>query len=701
MSSNFQNAPTEQPARRNNAPPSVDTEQATTAASQSSERSESAASYSSPLRHHQRTGSLHRTVKETRNAHSEYSNSQDDGTSQLRINQYLIRQEIGRGSFGAVHLATDQYDKDYAVKEFSKSRLRRRAQSNLLRRPRTGQPSFGGVKIDWPGSRPAYLNASNASSEASAQDPFDLIKEEIAVMKKLDHPNLVSLIEVLDDPEEDSLFMVLEMCKKGVVMKIEVEDAVEPYEEEECRTWFRDLLLGIEYLHAQGVVHRDIKPDNCLLTEDDTLKIVDFGVSEMFEKTTEMRIAKSAGSPAFMAPELCRVNHGGVSGKSADIWSMGVTLYCLRFGKVPFRNTSVLDLYSSITTDDIPLPPSCDPNLADLIFKLLEKDPNKRIEMEKLRDHPWVTRNGEDPLLSAEENCSELLQPPTDMEMDQAITGNMGGIMAVMKAVQKFKSLLDKDHRGAFQSILGQASKFVRPPAAFSKSDDTGPRWSSVPQHIMSRDIKAARDVLVEQGDKEGASLVSKLVDLPEQLRNAVLLSTTEADVREERASEAPLESPDLMRTLRKVKSDPLSNAHPYAKGHAHNVLEDYHYLKIGQGPTSEGSGTDGTDETTYVVSESPPAADFNVFERAYNDDVKRITTMPTKSATVYLTRRVESSLSSKIVTDTANATLNVAAPTGVAAASALSNLVSKVTDAARGATQAGKEEPHGSETER
>ena len=81
----------------------------------------------------------------------------------------------------------------------------------------------------------------------SDENSFDLIKEEIAVMKKLHHPNLVALIEVLDDPDEDSLFMVLEMCKKGVIMKVEVEDDVDPYSEHECRTWFRDLILAIEY----------------------------------------------------------------------------------------------------------------------------------------------------------------------------------------------------------------------------------------------------------------------------------------------------------------------------------------------------------------------------------------------------------------------------------------------------------------------
>lgn len=66
-------------------------------------------------------------------------------------------------------------------------------------------------------------------------------------MKKLNHPNLVQLIEVLDDPEEDSLYMVLEMCKKGVVMKVGLHEPAKPYPEESCRYWFRDLILGIEY----------------------------------------------------------------------------------------------------------------------------------------------------------------------------------------------------------------------------------------------------------------------------------------------------------------------------------------------------------------------------------------------------------------------------------------------------------------------
>jgi [calcium/calmodulin-dependent protein kinase] kinase len=88
---------------------------------------------------------------------------------------------------------------------------------------------------------------SPTEADEATTNPLYLIKEEIAIMKKLDHPNLVSLIEVLDDPDEDSLYMVLEMCKKGVIMKVGLNDRADPYPVENCRYWFRDLILGIEY----------------------------------------------------------------------------------------------------------------------------------------------------------------------------------------------------------------------------------------------------------------------------------------------------------------------------------------------------------------------------------------------------------------------------------------------------------------------
>jgi [calcium/calmodulin-dependent protein kinase] kinase len=89
-----------------------------------------------------------------------------------------------------------------------------------------------------------------------SDDALFLIREEMAIMKKLNHPNLVQLYEVLDDPEEDSLYMVMEMCKAGVVMKVALGIQATPYSENECRCWFRDLVLGIEYRESLLVPHR-------------------------------------------------------------------------------------------------------------------------------------------------------------------------------------------------------------------------------------------------------------------------------------------------------------------------------------------------------------------------------------------------------------------------------------------------------------
>jgi [calcium/calmodulin-dependent protein kinase] kinase len=119
--------------------------------------------------------------------------------------------------------------------------------------------------------------------------------------------------------------------------------------------------------------------------QEDVLKIVDFGVSEMFDKEGEMKTAKSAGSPAFMPPELCVAKHGEVSGRAADIWSMGCTLFCLLFGRIPFEKHGMLELYQAIRNDEPQYDESCNPELVELLKRLLEKDPKKRITMEEIR----------------------------------------------------------------------------------------------------------------------------------------------------------------------------------------------------------------------------------------------------------------------------------------------------------------------------
>jgi [calcium/calmodulin-dependent protein kinase] kinase len=133
-----------------------------------------------------------------------------------------------------------------AVKEFSKSRLRKRAQSNILRNPHAIRTK-GHLAAGRGFNSPLHRHSASDLNEEQSKNPLHLIKEEVAIMKKLDHENLVALIEVLDDPEEDSLYMVLEMCQRGVIMSVGVGEQAKPYDEESCRRYFRDIILGIEY----------------------------------------------------------------------------------------------------------------------------------------------------------------------------------------------------------------------------------------------------------------------------------------------------------------------------------------------------------------------------------------------------------------------------------------------------------------------
>ncbi|KAJ5888935.1 hypothetical protein N7495_008976 [Penicillium taxi] len=564
----------------------------------------SGASFDSLQRHRRRSPRARRQVKETLDARSQYTTSQDDGTAEHRINQYVIKQEIGRGSFGAVHLAADQYGNEYAVKEFSKSRLRKRAQSHMLRRLRGPRRPGSGF------NSPMHRHPSGDDNE-SAKNPLYLIKEEIAIMKKLNHNNLVSLIEVLDDPTEDPLYMA------------------DPYDDDHCRCWFRDLILGIEYLHAQGIVHRDIKPDNCLVTNDNVLKVVDFGVSEMFEKDSDMFTAKSAGSPAFLPPELCVIKHGDVSGKAADIWSMGVTLYCLRYGRLPFQQHSIFDLYESIRNDPVECTDEHDEHFKDLISRILDKNPAKRIEMRQLREHPWVTKNGADPLLSEEENTAHSVEPPTEEEMNAAITKKMGNLMTVMKAVKKFKRLVEVSKSGSkMQSILGGDANFVQP--IYMDSNEYFPEVGLAQSSTGSKPPK----MLYEPERKASGSIHSR---------------------SPQPASPGFQSRASSVTTKRSVEG---------TRGHAKDPLEeDFPYLFIGPSTYNGEESSDNTskdsepifaepeiteevdmdsDDPVQFVSESPGAAEFDIYETAYRRELERISQASDTGQTVYLTRRVE-----------------------------------------------------------
>ncbi|KAL2272329.1 hypothetical protein FJTKL_06941 [Diaporthe vaccinii] len=583
------------------------------------------------MRHHKRTPSQHRVVKETLNARSEYTSDESDGRSHHVINQYTIKEEIGRGSYGAVHLAVDQFGNEYAIKEFSKTRLRKRAQSNILRRgPRRGpgrfppRPRTAADSGSGPGMDPTVSYELRHHKKSEDNDSLFLIREEIAIMKKLNHPNLVSLIEVLDDPDEDSLYMVLEMCKKGVVMKVGLDEAAKPYSEEACRYWFRDLILGIEYLHAQGVVHRDIKPDNLLLTEDDVLKIVDFGVSEMFEKPEQMRTAKSAGSPAFLPPELCVAKHGDVSGTAADVWSMGVSLYCLRYGHIPFNRAGVLEIYEAIKTETPTMPEDENENFRDLISRLMEKDPEQRITMPEIREHPWVTRDGTDPLLDTEENCSELVDAPNELEVSHAFTRRMGHLLCVMKAIQNFKSLLSS------RSRTNSPRTSLFPEDADPNNNGHVPRWT---RHRPKPSMDGQELEALKRVNEEHATRLIEQRKQVLQSRGGNMAGPFGLPVH-------PSNEPNRGDSIDQAPTEEESGR---SHGERDPQASSGAPALLGIGTGGRDNFASGSEGEPTSVADSPTAVDFNVYDRAYEEEIERIKRAGGQAPSVYMTWHLKS----------------------------------------------------------
>ncbi|KAJ1910748.1 hypothetical protein IWQ60_010490 [Tieghemiomyces parasiticus] len=306
------------------------------------------------------------------------------------------------------------------MKEYSKYKLRRQAQ------------------LQSPGASRGRGWGQRRTNPAPAIDPLAPIKREVAIFKKLRHPHIVRLYEVLNDPDQDALYMVYEMCERGPVLDMGRDRTAAPLSEPTARTYFTMTLLGLEYLHDSGIVHRDIKPDNLLLNRDGVLKMVDFGVSEMFTRRADA-VHTAAGSPAFMPPELCRAHHGDVSGTKADLWSLGVTLYCFVTGHLPFHGDSVPAMYEAILQQPLTLPEHLSAPLADLLRGMLNKDPDHRWDLATIRKHPWVTADALAPLVPSVENCKDSVTEVTDQEVSNAIH-SISSLTTVLKAAMIFKS---------------------------------------------------------------------------------------------------------------------------------------------------------------------------------------------------------------------------------------------------------------------
>jgi len=356
------------------------------------------------------------SIKET---DSIYLKTEEDSLVERKVNQYHFINEIDSGSYGHVFTVYDEnINKYFACKVISKSKLKRNFRFTQVARRRNITP---------------MSNGGNSQED----DPFDQIKREVAIFKKMTkHPNIASLVEVLDDAKDDNIYMVFELCEKGKIMDIRVNERVEPFSEEKARKYFRDIVLGLEYCHYKKIIHRDIKPENLLLTADDKVKITDFGISYMFnENQDDANIFDKNASPLFCPPEACSTERKSMKGKAVDIWALGATLYSFVHGYCPFEDNNIINLCKKIEEDPVVYSPTITDSLKDLLSKMLQKDPDKRITLPEIKEHPWVTENGTNPMLSTEKNC--IYEEINDEEIQNAIQPAFKFVSKLLKKIRK------------------------------------------------------------------------------------------------------------------------------------------------------------------------------------------------------------------------------------------------------------------------
>jgi serine/threonine protein kinase len=267
----------------------------------------------------------------------------------FRINNYTLIDKIGQGSYGKVYQAIDENNNIYAIKVINK--------------------------------------INNKLCKYELQN----IQKEIAIMKKLRHKNIVSLYEVIDDPTEKRVYIVMQYIENGPIMIRNSDDTYNILPENKIKIYIYQLTAGLQYLHNHEIIHRDIKPENILVDLNDNVYLVDFGVSENL-CDTNMETSLRTGTILFFAPELFNNDNKSMYGPAIDIWALGVTIFIMLYGYVPFDGDTFFEIKKTIINEDPKYPQSATKIQKDFLNKILCKNVQKRSTISGIRKHPYMRK---------------------------------------------------------------------------------------------------------------------------------------------------------------------------------------------------------------------------------------------------------------------------------------------------------------------
>jgi len=277
---------------------------------------------------------------------------------------YDVYDELGRGAQAVVYLARDRKAKQMvAIKTFTKASL--------------------------------------------SPKEREQVQAEIDILKKLDHPNLLKIIDTIEDPTY--IFIVAELCEGGELFERIVER--EKYTERDAQIVLKEIASALDYCHTMRIVHRDLKPENILLSstgDDAVVKIADFGFAKHH---LDEDLTSHVGTYAYCAPEiLLRKEYDA----SVDMWSFGVIVYVMLCGYLPFVGDNPAVLVKKITAGEFefesPYWDGISTEAKDLIKRCLSLDPKTRISAAQVLKHPWIVNElPENDLTPAMDELKRLL----------------------------------------------------------------------------------------------------------------------------------------------------------------------------------------------------------------------------------------------------------------------------------------------------
>uniref|UniRef100_A0A3Q1HTF3 non-specific serine/threonine protein kinase n=1 Tax=Anabas testudineus TaxID=64144 RepID=A0A3Q1HTF3_ANATE len=230
---------------------------------------------------------------------------------------------------------------------------------------------------------------------------------EVRIMKILNHPNIVKLFEVIET--EKTLYLVMEYASGGEVFDYLVAHG--RMKEKEARAKFRQIVSAVQYCHQKHIVHRDLKAENLLLDADMNIKIADFGFSNEF--TVGGKLDTFCGSPPYAAPELFQGKK--YDGPEVDVWSLGVILYTLVSGSLPFDGQNLKELRERVLRGKYRIPFYMSTDCENLLKRFLVLNPGKRGTLEQIMKDRWINAGFD------EEELKPFMEPELDIRDQKRI----------------------------------------------------------------------------------------------------------------------------------------------------------------------------------------------------------------------------------------------------------------------------------------